>query len=73
VHAWCRAAYLGVSPAYFGQKADACGRCITLQCDDASCAQAGKTLPALVADVCGEGRGVEGLRIGGLLCGLDSQ
>ncbi|KAL4860181.1 hypothetical protein ACK3TF_000377 [Chlorella vulgaris] len=44
--------YVGVSSEYF-DNAQACGRCITLQCDDQSCAEPGKELPALVVDVCG--------------------
>lgn len=46
--------YVGVSNDLFAAGM-ACGRCITIQCDDTSCTEPGKRdLPALVADMCGE-------------------
>lgn len=53
-----RTHYVGVSPDIF-QDGYACGRCIKLQCDDASCSEPGKEQPALVADLCGSCTGLD--------------
>lgn len=52
-----QANYIGVSPSLFSGSF-ACGRCVTIQCDDESCATPGNRSAqvALVADQCGERR-----------------
>ncbi|KAL4434342.1 hypothetical protein ABPG75_000783 [Micractinium tetrahymenae] len=50
--------YVGVSPDIFHDAA-ACGRCLRIQCDDASCANPGKQMPALVVDLCGSCTGLD--------------
>lgn len=47
-------AFVGVGSNYYAKGAG-CGRCIRLQCDDASCAQPGKQAVAQIIDLCGEG------------------
>ncbi|KAL4423245.1 hypothetical protein ABPG77_000037 [Micractinium sp. CCAP 211/92] len=50
--------YVGVSPDIF-HNAAACGQCLRIQCDDASCASPGRQMPALVVDLCGSCTGLD--------------
>lgn len=44
--------YVGLGSSFFNQ-GYSCGRCVKLQCDDATCEEPGRTLNAMVVDYCG--------------------